>query len=60
VNEIPGTPASPLGDAQIRAKAMICLTSGPYAMTEPQARKLISRIDSIDQFENMQEFWNFL
>jgi hypothetical protein len=37
---------------------MACLTSGPYAMTDTQARKLIARIDEIDQFENMQEFWN--
>ncbi len=58
VNEIPGTPASPLDDTQVRAKAMTCLTSGPYAMSEAQARKLIARIDAIDQVENMQEFWN--
>ncbi|MFZ4710982.1 MAG: hypothetical protein ACOYMH_14210, partial [Zwartia sp.] len=59
VNEIPGTPAHPLDDAQVRAKAMTCLTSGPYAMDEAQARKLIARIDAIDQLENMQDFWNF-
>jgi 2-methylcitrate dehydratase PrpD len=60
VNEIPGTPAQPLDDEQVRTKAMACLTSGPYAMTDTQARKLIARIDEIDQFENMQEFWNFV
>jgi 2-methylcitrate dehydratase PrpD len=60
VDEIPGTPAQPLDDAQVRTKAMACLTSGPYAMTEAQARKLIARIDAIDQFENMQEFWNLV
>ena len=58
VNEIPGTPAQPLDDTQVRAKAMTCLTSGPYAMTEAQACKLIARIDAIDQLENMQDFWN--
>lgn len=60
VNEIPGTPAHPLDDEQVRAKAMTCLTSGPYAMTEVQARKLVARIDAIDQVENMQEFWNLV
>jgi 2-methylcitrate dehydratase PrpD len=57
VTEIPGTPGCPLDDGQVRTKAMSCLTSGPFAMTESQARKLIARIDAIDQFENMQEFW---
>jgi len=60
VDKIPGTPAQPLNDEQVRTKAMACLTSGPFAMTEAQARKLIARIDAIDQFENMQEFWNLV
>ncbi len=58
INEIPGTPAHPLDDEQVRTKAMICFTSGPFALTDAQARKLIARIDAIDTFNNMQEFWN--
>ena len=58
INEIPGTPGKPLSDEQVRQKAMDCLTSGPYALPLLQAQKLIARIDALDQFENMQNFWD--
>ena len=58
INEILGTPGKPLSDEQVRQKAMDCLTSGPYALPLLQAQKLIARIDALDQFENMQNFWD--
>ena len=60
VTEIPGTPGQPLSDEQVRAKAIACFTSGPYAMSSLQAEQLIARIDTLEQFENMQNFWDIL
>ena len=58
IDEIPGTPGKPLSDEQVRQKALDCLTSGPYALPVQQAQKLIARIDALEQFENMQNFWD--
>ena len=60
VEAIPGTPEAPLSDTQVRAKAFACFTSGPYAMSAQRAEKFVAQIDSIDQFENMQMFWDLL
>ena len=60
VTEIPGTPVLPMSDAQVHTKAMTCFTSGPFALSERQAKQLIAQIEAIDEVKNMQNFWDIL
>lgn len=58
VDEIPGTPARPMSTAKMRDKALICLTSGPHALTPSTANRLLDQIHSLDGMANMRNFWD--
>lgn len=55
---LPGTPAHPLSDAEHRAKALACFTSGARPMTAARAERLVERIGSLESLGSMRDLWN--
>jgi 2-methylcitrate dehydratase PrpD len=48
VDTLPGTPASPLSEAEVRRKALACFEGAASPMSRPRADALIESIDSLD------------
>lgn len=55
---LPGTPAHPMSDAEHRAKAVACFTSGARPMTAAQAERFADRIGDLESLRSMRDLWN--
>jgi len=58
VTQLPGTPAHPLSDAELRQKAMACLRSGARPLAAADAERLMAKIDRVETLANMQDLFN--
>jgi len=56
VERIPGTPAAPFGDAQVRAKAERTFAGCRPAMARERVASLIQRIDNLEHLADMRAF----
>lgn len=59
VDTIPGTPAQPATDAEVRQKALMCFASGPRPMPLPHVEQLMARIDRLESLGSMRELLRF-
>ncbi|GAA4322461.1 MmgE/PrpD family protein [Pigmentiphaga soli] len=55
VEHIPGSPESPLDDADLAAKALDCLQAGARPLAPAQARKLMERVARLDELADARE-----
>lgn len=55
--ELPGTPGRPMTDAELLEKALACFSGGAQPMKLDAARRLIGRIDSLEELQDMNQLW---
>jgi 2-methylcitrate dehydratase PrpD len=56
--DLPGSPESPLSDADFRQKAIDCFANGVSPLSASQARALLGRIDEIESFDDISAFFS--
>ena len=55
---IPGTPARPMSDGELREKATACFRVGARPMTAAGAERLIARIERVEEIGDMKDLWS--
>lgn len=55
--ELPGTPAHPMSDADLRGKALACFAGGARPLAGDAAERLVAKIARIDTLQDMNELW---
>ena len=55
--DLPGSPESPLPEAEFRQKAIECFANGVSPLSAPQARALLGRIEEIEKLDDVASFF---
>lgn len=55
---LPGTPAHPMSEAEHRAKAVACFTSGARPMKPADAERFIDKIGRLESLKSMRDLWD--
>jgi 2-methylcitrate dehydratase PrpD len=57
-NELPGTPAHPLSDEEIRVKARACFMRGARPLTAGQSERLVDTVGRLEKLSSLDDLWN--